>query len=127
MMTDEPSGTDDVHSDSCRPDPARGHHADDQEAVLEERLQGLTPDHEATYVYTSGTTGPPKGVVQTHGNHLFMMESCSALTDLGEGDVNLLFLPLAHSFARLESFLALLHRLDHSLRGKHRRLGAEHA
>ena len=83
----------------------RGREADDREAVLEERLRGLTPDHEATYVYTSGTTGPPKGVVQTHGNHLFMMESCGAITDLGEGDVNLLFLPLAHSFARLESFL----------------------
>ena len=85
----------------------RGRDAGDLESVLEERLQSLTPDHEATYVYTSGTTGPPKGVVQTHGNHLFMMESCSGITDLAEGEVNLLFLPLAHSFARLESFLGI--------------------
>ena len=104
MMTDNPSGTDDSIlklTDLVQ----RSRDAADQEAVLEERLQGLTPEREATYVYTSGTTGPPKGVVQTHGNHLFMMESCGAITDLGEGDVNLLFLPLAHSFARLESFL----------------------
>ena len=104
MMTDNPSSPDAAIltlADLIR----RGRDDEDQEAVLEERLQGLTPDHEATYVYTSGTTGPPKGVVQTHGNHLFMMESCGAITDLGEGDVNLLFLPLAHSFARLESFL----------------------
>lgn len=104
MMTDNPAGTDDSIlklTDLVQ----RGRGAVDQEAVLEERLQGLTPEHEATYVYTSGTTGPPKGVVQTHGNHLFMMESCGAITDLDEGDVNLLFLPLAHSFARLESFL----------------------
>ena len=104
MMTDDPPGTDDsilALADLI----GTGSGADDQEAVLEERLKGLTPGHEATYVYTSGTTGPPKGVVQTHGNHLFMMESCGAITDLGEGDVNLLFLPLAHSFARLESFL----------------------
>ena len=85
----------------------RGRDAADLETVLEERLQSLTPDHEATYVYTSGTTGPPKGVVQTHGNHLFMMENCGGITDLAEGEVNLLFLPLAHSFARLESFLGI--------------------
>jgi len=76
-------------------------------AQLDERLRGLTPDHEATYVYTSGTIGLPKGVVQTHGNHLFMVQSCGAIIAAQEGDVNLLFLPLAHSFARLEAFLGL--------------------
>ena len=104
MMADDPPGADDsilTLADLIQ----RGRDDAEQEAVLEARLQGLTPEHEATYVYTSGTTGPPKGVVQTHGNHLFMMETCGAITDLGEGDVNLLFLPLAHSFARLESFL----------------------
>lgn len=104
MMADDPPSADDsilTLADLIQ----RGRDDADQEAVLEARLQGLTPEHEATYVYTSGTTGPPKGVVQTHGNHLFMMETCGAITDLGEGDVNLLFLPLAHSFARLESFL----------------------
>ena len=85
----------------------RGAAAAPYASVLDERLQGLTPDHEATYVYTSGTTGPPKGVVQTHGNHLFMVQSCSAILRAEEGDVHLLFLPLAHSFARLEAFLGL--------------------
>lgn len=85
----------------------RGQTADAQAAVLESRLQQLAPQHEATYVYTSGTTGPPKGVVQTHGNHLFMVQSCTEIADISEGDVNLLFLPLAHSFARLEAFLGL--------------------
>ena len=104
MIVDNPPGDDDTIltlADLIQ----RGRDDADQEAVLEARLQGLTPEHEATYVYTSGTTGPPKGVVQTHGNHLFMMESGSAVADIGEGDVNLLFLPLAHSFARFESFL----------------------
>src|SRR5262245_3347202 len=85
----------------------RGAAATQHSAVLDERLGSLTPDHEATYVYTSGTTGPPKGVVQTHGNHLFMVQSCGAILAAQEGDVHLLFLPLAHSFARLEAFLGL--------------------
>jgi long-chain acyl-CoA synthetase len=85
----------------------RGAAAPQHTAQLDERLRGLTPDHEATYVYTSGTTGPPKGVVQTHGNHLFMVQSCGVILAAQEGDVNLLFLPLAHSFARLEAFLGL--------------------
>ena len=85
----------------------RGAAAPQLAALLDERLRGLTPDHEATYVYTSGTTGPPKGVVQTHGNHLFMVQSCGAIITAQEGDVHLLFLPLAHSFARLEAFLGL--------------------
>jgi long-chain acyl-CoA synthetase len=34
-------------------------------------------DSVASYVYTSGTTGPPKGVVQTHGNHLANVEQAA--------------------------------------------------
>ena len=83
----------------------------EQEATLQARLADLTPDHEATYVYTSGTTGPPKGVVQTHGNHLFVLETATQATDTQEGDVHLLFLPLAHSFARLEAFLGIYNGL----------------
>ena len=74
---------------------------------LASRVADTRPDDIATIVYTSGTTGPPKGVVQTHGNHLAALGSAAETTSIREGDVHLLFLPLAHSFARLESFIGI--------------------
>lgn len=65
-------------------------------------------DHLASYVYTSGTTGPPKGVVQTHGNHLTNVEQVShAGVFLLDGSL-FLYLPLAHSFARLAYYVGFL-------------------
>ncbi len=77
------------------------------DATLAERLAAVLPHDVATIVYTSGTTGHPKGVVQTHGNHLGALAAARDVTEVREGDVHLLFLPLAHSFARFESFIGV--------------------
>jgi long-chain acyl-CoA synthetase len=77
------------------------------EPVLAQRLAAGGPDDVATIVYTSGTTGQPKGVVQTHGNHLAALAAAGQVTEVQPGDVHLLFLPLAHSFARFESFIGI--------------------
>jgi long-chain acyl-CoA synthetase len=82
-----------------------------QASVLADRVASTRPTDLATIVYTSGTTGPPKGVMQTHGNHVAAVTASKQATPVEEGWVHLLFLPLAHSFARLESFLGVAHGL----------------
>jgi long-chain acyl-CoA synthetase len=74
---------------------------------IDERVASLRRDQLATIVYTSGTTGPPKGVLQTHGNHLATVESLLRLGIAQEGDVDFFFLPLAHSFARLIEYFGI--------------------
>ncbi len=57
-------------------------------------------DDLATIVYTSGTTGRPKGVMLSHRNILAIAHSALASYDVYLEDVLLSFLPLSHSFER---------------------------
>ena len=59
------------------------------------------PGDLATLIYTSGTTGRPKGVMLTHDNWLFEAEAIADLGVLQPSDKQMLFLPLAHSFAKV--------------------------
>ncbi|MEW6714935.1 MAG: long-chain fatty acid--CoA ligase [Nitrospirota bacterium] len=56
-------------------------------------------DKTAVLLYTSGTTGLPKGVMLTHGNLLSNAEACMKVMHLSAKDKILLFLPLFHSFS----------------------------
>ena len=67
----------------------------------------LAPEDDLTIIYTSGTTGEPKGVLTTHGHYLFTIASSLAAMPVSEDDVALQFLPLAHSFGRLEHFVVV--------------------
>ncbi len=61
----------------------------------------LRAEHLATIVYTSGTTGDPKGAMLMHSNLLYEAYAIEKLGILGANDVQLIFLPLAHIFARV--------------------------
>ena len=67
------------------------------------RAEAVRGPDTATIVYTSGTTGRPKGCVITHGNFVWdavQVESVSS-SFFKAGESTLLFLPLAHIFARV--------------------------
>ncbi len=68
---------------------------------LDEVAASVGPEDLATLIYTSGTTGRPKGVMLTHDNWLFEGEATEKMNVLGPTDKQLLFLPLAHSFAKV--------------------------
>jgi long-chain acyl-CoA synthetase len=71
-------------------------------AMAAKRLAGTSPSDPATIVYTSGTTGPPKGCVLTHANLLSVVDASSDRLDLWDAaPVMFLYLPLAHVLARL--------------------------
>lgn len=78
--------------------------SDISDKVLEERRTSATPLDLATLIYTSGTTGKPKGCMITHGNFMFELGvAVDELHELFDADDSstLLFLPLAHVFARI--------------------------
>ncbi len=54
----------------------------------------------ATIVYTSGTTGRPKGVMLSHNNILSNTQSALTVLATGHDDIFLSFLPLSHTFER---------------------------
>jgi len=57
----------------------------------------------AFLVYTSGTTGPPKGAMISHRNLMFQLEAAPQYLDVGPGDRGLSFLPLCHIAERLNT------------------------
>jgi len=83
----------------------RGNERDADELRL--RLAAVRPDDPATIVYTSGTTGPPKGCVLTHRNWLAAVDMYAEQVAFGERPIVFLFLPLAHSLARVAQLVTL--------------------
>ncbi|MBK5111234.1 MAG: long-chain fatty acid--CoA ligase [Thermoleophilia bacterium] len=76
-------------------------------STFKDRYEAVTRDDVCKIVYTSGTTGPPKGCVLSHGNYRATLDMADEADILGAGETTFLFLPLAHVFALLVQYGAL--------------------
>ena len=73
--------------------------------ALRASARRATPDDVATILYTSGTTGNPKGVVLTHNNLFSNVEGAALALPIERTDSTLSFLPVSHIFERMVDYL----------------------
>ncbi len=74
------------------------------EGLLKDMLDSRTRDDLAVLVYTSGTTGPPKGAMHANRSICSQMKHAKNLYNAEPGDDRLLFLPLCHVAERLGGY-----------------------
>jgi acyl-CoA synthetase (AMP-forming)/AMP-acid ligase II len=87
---------------------ARGE--DVADAAVDERIGSIGPDDPSDVVFTSGTTGSPKGVVMTHAQTLRAYLDWCDWADLRDGDRYLIVNPFFHIFGYKAGVLASLMR-----------------
>ena len=75
----------------------------EEPSLFEKLSKEVTVDELATIVYTSGTTGLPKGAMITHGNIFWVVQSLDAIKPhfASDKDCTVPFLPLSHVFERI--------------------------
>ena len=78
----------------------------DQTSIEKEIAKGTSEDL-ATIIFTSGTTGEPKGVMLTHKNFLFQLEQLPKVIDFKKEERWLSVLPVWHSFERILQYVVL--------------------
>ncbi len=74
--------------------------------LFDTRAAAVVPEQLATLVYTSGTTGPPKGAMISHANIIWTIRSAAAMFEIRERERLLSFLPLSHIAERMMSDFA---------------------
>jgi len=70
-------------------------------SAIQDHLKNIQAKNLATIVYTSGTTGVPKGVMVSHENIFYVCQTLSVNVGFHPDDVTLSFLPLSHIFERV--------------------------
>jgi acyl-CoA synthetase (AMP-forming)/AMP-acid ligase II len=76
--------------------------------AVDDALDRLTADHVCDIMFTSGTTGLPKGVISTHGRVIPMFDEWARHMALGEGERYLIINPFFHTFGYKAGWVAAL-------------------
>jgi long-chain acyl-CoA synthetase len=88
--------------------PRRALDADGDAEAFRRAWRAIGKDDLATIVYTSGTTGRPRGARLTHENLCFVVASASSVVPShGEQDFGVVFLPLTHVLQRVGIYLGI--------------------
>ena len=107
VLITDPGETED-HEDGVFHVRSRSSFLEAGKAWAEELPPGPLEDDLAGIVYTSGTTGRPKGVMLTHRNVVSNVKATLDCVSPREGDVFLSFLPLSHTFERTAGYYLAL-------------------
>ncbi|MDN5570347.1 MAG: long-chain fatty acid--CoA ligase [Propionibacteriaceae bacterium] len=82
--------------------------SDGSEGEVSQRLADASGDDIASIVYTSGTTGDPRGAVLTHRGFTHELDALDAFFEINPEDSSLAFLPLSHALERAWTFKVLM-------------------